>query len=115
MEGLEQLLQGVLSDPEAMQKIMGLAQSLGSKSTPPSEEDGPPQQNIPGPDLSALKDLSSLRGKTQIDSHQQALLNALAPYMSSQRIRKLQRAMQAARMAELAREMLGSQNGEAHV
>ena len=115
MEGLEQLLQGVLSDPEAMQKIMGLAQSLGSKNATPSEEDVPASQTSPVPDLSALKELSGIVEKAQIDSRQQALLNALSPYMSSQRIRKLQRAMQAARMAELAREMLGSQNGGAHV
>ena len=114
MEGLEQMLQGVLSDPEAMQKLMGLAQSLGTPA-PSQDDNAASQEAAQGPDLSALKEISGLMVKAKIDSRQQALLSALEPYMSPRRIRKLQRAMQAARMAELAQDMLGKSSGGTYV
>lgn len=108
MDDLEQTLQNVLSDPQMMQKIMGLAQSLGGP--PPGDtsgpEQGPQQPPMPELDLSMIQKLSGLLGRTGIDTQQKALLNALTPYMSSDRVQKLQRAMQAAKIAELASSLL---------
>lgn len=104
MDDLEQTLQSVLSDPQMMQKIMGLAQSLGGP--PPEDSPEPEQAQMPSLDLSTMQKLSGLLGRTSIDSNQKALLNALKPYMSSAKIQKLQRAMQAAKIAELASSLL---------
>lgn len=109
MDDLEKTLQNVLSDPQMMQKIMGLAQSLGGpppeSSSEPAQEEAQPK--MPELDLSMIQKLSGLLGRTGIDSQQKALLSALKPYMSSARVQKLQRAMQAAKLAELASSLLG--------
>ena len=109
MDGREKMLQNVLSDPQMMQQIMGLAQSLGSP--PPGNasdktEQGPQQPPMSELDLSMLQKLSGLLGRTGIDTQQKELLNALTPFMSSDRVQKLQRAMQAAKIAELASSLL---------
>ena len=100
---LEEKLGAILSNPEMMQKIQAMAQSLGqSASSAPSE----PQK--PDVDLSALQKLSGLAGQTGIDKNQQTLLCALTPYLSQNRISKLENAMRAAKMARLASSFLGN-------
>ena len=110
MEDLSQMVQGVLSNPELMQQIMGMAQALGG---PPQKEGDAPKKDpdpepMPGPDLSGLGELTKLLNRGNIDSHQQALLTALGPYLSDSHIGKLRRAMQAAAMADLAAGVLGT-------
>ena len=105
MEDLSQMLQGVLSDPDMMSQIMGLAQSLGKEE--PKAPEPQPREASPLPDLSGLQSLTGLLSKAGIDSHQKALLTALTPYVSHQRVEKLRRAMEAARIAQLASSMLG--------
>lgn len=114
MDSLEQMLQGVLSDPEAIQKIMGLAQSLGQDQKAPDPA-SPPPVDAPDLDPAALSKISGLLGKAQIGDQEQALLSALSPYIKGTRIQKLRRAMEAARMAELAKGVLGSGMGGSHV
>ena len=116
MEDLNQMIQGVLNNPQMMQQIMGLAGAMGAApeaQAAPAEK----QEEAPvSPDLSQMGMLSDLLKKGNIDSHQQALLNALSPYMSSSHIGKLRRAMQAAAMAELATSVLGAgKSGDSHV
>lgn len=114
MEDFEQAIQQVLGDPGLMEQIMNLSKALGmgpgpqgetAESTPSGEESPDP---APQPDLSQLGKLTGLLGQANIDRDQKNLLNALTPYMSSPRISKLRRAMQAARLAELASSMLGN-------
>lgn len=100
---LEEQLGAILSNPEMMQKIQSMAQSLGSSSTAPSLEQKPPEI-----DLSVLQKLSGLAGQTGIDKNQQTLLAALTPYLSQSRVYKLENAMRAAKMARLASGFLGS-------
>ena len=116
---MESAIEGVLSNPDLMQKIMGMAQALGGP--PGSQEDShqeSPAQEIPvnTPDLSQMAKIGSLLSQANIDSDQQNLLSALTPYISSPHIGKLKRAMQAARLAELATAMMGrSQAGDSLV
>ena len=109
MEDMKQAIEGVLNNPEMMQQIMGMAQAFGMApgEAPPQE---PESQNktSPAPDLSGMTMLSGLLGKANIDSDQQNLLKALTPYMSSQRLSKLKRAMEAAKLAELAETVIGA-------
>lgn len=100
---LEEKLGAILSDPDLMQKIQAMAQSLGQSSSPPQKE-----EKKPDIDLSALQKLTGLAGQTGIDKNQQSLLAALSPYLSQGRVKKLENAMRAAKLAKLASAFLGS-------
>ena len=105
MDGMEDKLGAILGNPELMQKIMTMAQSLNPEPAPGPQQ-APPQNSeipsMPNLDLSMIQSLSGLMGKTNIDRQQQALLTALRPYLNSGRIRKLENAMRAAKMAGFA-------------
>lgn len=107
MGELEDKLTSVMNDPAMMQKIMSLAQSLGS--SPPPPEEPPKAESAPFPeiDIGMLQKLSGFASQSGIDRNQQALLQALSPYISRHRIAKLERAMRAAKMAGFATSLLG--------
>ena len=106
MDNLEQQLGAVLGNPEMMDRIMAMAQALGT-SNPEPQEAPPPPPPIPDIDIGLLKKISGLAGQGAIDKDQQALLKALAPYLTGRRIHKLENAMRAAKMARLAAATLG--------
>lgn len=108
MDEMEEKLGAILGNPEMMGKIMSMAQALGSQE-PKQEKEAPPE---PMPDLGMIKKLSGLSRQSGVDRQQQALLRALEPYLSSQRLRKLENAMRSAKMAKLAISVLGVQGGK---
>lgn len=97
---LEQQLNKVLSDPESMKTIMQLAQSLTA-----STNTEPPPQSVP-PDLGQAGQLFQLMQTVQQvgqqDPQQKALLDALRPFVSGQHCHRLERAMQMAKLSQLA-------------
>ena len=110
MDNMEDKIENILGNPEMMQKIMAMAQSLNS---PPS--DGKESSNqeaggffLPDIDIGMVQKLSGLAGQANIDSDQRTLLKALSPYLSKDRIYKLEKAMRAAKMAGLASMFLGN-------
>lgn len=109
MDNFEEKLSSVMNDPAMMQKIMSLAQSLGQSQTAPAPEPPQKQESAPFPDIdiSMIQKLSGFAQKSGIDKNQQSLLHALAPYISSRRVAKLERAMRAAKMAGFATTLLG--------
>lgn len=110
MDEMEEKLGAILGNPELMAQIMQMAQSLnpGGSTQPPREEEPPSREEPPaGIDFSLLGQISRLASETNLDSQQRTLLKALGPYLRSERIHKLERAMQAARMAHLASALLG--------
>ncbi len=109
MSQLEEKLNSILSDPKAMQQIMSLAQSLG-QGEPPKQEDGKGEGLPPMPaiDPKLLQNLAGLSQTGGMDPNQQALLRALSPYVSRDRMGKLERAMRAARLAGAASAFLNS-------
>lgn len=118
MDNMEDKIGSILNNPEMMQKIMAMAQSLGSaapqneKQEAPPKDDPPPQQNFPDIDLGMLQKVSGLAKQGNIDKEQQALLRALNPYLSRQRLRKLENAMRAAKMARFAATALNRQGSK---
>ena len=94
-----------MNDPAMMQKIMSLAQNLGG--TQPEQPPEQPEEPIQMPDLATIQKLSGFVSKSGIDPQQKALLNALSPYLSHQRVTRLERAMRAAKMAGFATSLLG--------
>ena len=120
MDELDNKMGAILNNPETMQKIMALAQNLNlgnidsqkeSNNTITNKQSHGSSSGIPeGFDLSMLQRISGLAGKSSIDKNEQTLLKALSPYLSNDRIRKLEKAMRAAKMAKLASSLLGNSN-----
>ena len=108
MGDMEDKLNTILSNPAMMQQIMALAQSMG--------QDEQKNTNIPLPDsapeidMGMIQRLSGLAQSTGVDKNQQVLLNALCPYLSRDRIGKLEKAMRAAKMAKLATGIMGNRS-----
>ena len=105
MADLEQQLAAVMNDPSMMQKIMSFAQTLGNNEPPQQQDEAPPA--IPELDIAALQKISGFMSQSGIDSNQKALLQALCPYLSQQRVGRLERAMRAAKMAGFATSLIG--------
>lgn len=105
MSGMEEQLGAILSNPQMMQQLMSMAQTLGGQGPPPE----PPREAPPEPavDLAMVQKLSGLARKGTIDDRERSLLKALHPYLSSLRLEKLERAMRAAKMAQAASAVLG--------
>lgn len=120
MSELDDKLNSILSNPAMMQQIMSLAQALSSQSEtqqqtqsqPPPPPQSPPQNQMPSNDRminpNLLSRMATLMQRGSIDKNQESLLRALRPYLSRQKLEKLERAMHAAKMAGIASEMVNS-------
>ena len=104
MNDLENKLGAIMNDPDMMEKIKSLAQNLSQGSEAATQQ--PPAAAIPDIDISMLQKLSGFAGKSNIDANQKNLLQALGPYLSHNRLSRLERAMRAAKMAGMATALL---------
>ncbi len=135
MAEFDEQLNSILSNPEAMSKIMQLAQSLGGGESAPKSEDPPhtpPAQEQPShiqPPTPGEKDiLSSLAGSldpallTRLlplaaelggnrNNSARQLLFALRPYLKPERQEKIERALQLARLFHVGRKFLKEGGG----
>ena len=98
MEGMEEKLGAILGNPQLMQQIMTMANSL----SPPQQETRPPEPDPGEFDPAMLQKIMGFAGQLRTDPHQRALLQALQPYLTANRLQKLERAMRAAKLANLA-------------
>ena len=105
---MEQMLSSVMNDPETMSKIMAFAQTLGASPQQEQPQQPPSPNPLEGIDIGMLQKLSSLTGKSGIDGNQRALLSALRPYIGQHRLARLERAMQAAKMAGMVTGLMGN-------
>lgn len=144
MSELEDKLNSILGDPQAMGQIMALARSLGGKeggqpappppsappgAAPPADSPFPEEPGPAAPDLSALLGengldprLLSLAGRVMgacqaDDDGRAALLQALRPFVRERRWAKLDRAIQIARLSRVIRVALEvfREGGDSHV
>lgn len=112
MSEMEEKLGSILNNPQLMQQIMNMAQSLGQTSAnipPPKQE--PTSQPPPAPtniDPALIGKIMNFANQSNIDRNQKALLCALEPYLSAQRLQKLEKAMHAAKLASTATNLLQS-------
>ena len=119
MENMEDKIGSILGNPEMMQKIMAMAQSLSAQQSTPTEQpkdpprepqkDAPKQSLLPDLDPALLQRFAGLARQSGVDKDQQTLLRALNPYLGRDRLRRLENAMRAAKMARLAAAALGTQ------
>lgn len=111
MDDMEQKLGAILSNPQLMQQIMSMAQALnpsqGAAPQPAPPPQAPAAPSLPDIDPAMIQKLMGLAGQTGIDQEQQALLRALSPFLSRDRLSRLERAMRAAKTAKLASTVLG--------
>ena len=120
MDELERALRAVLDDPAQLQELRALAGSLGlgqpdaaapqeaavppmppmpPPAPPPAQPSKPPvQETVSLPEPAA----AMLRQAGKADKKQEALLLALKPFLRKDRQSKIDRALQAARLASLA-------------
>ena len=112
MDGMEDKLGALLSNPQLMQQIMSMAQSLGQSApaapSPPQPDPAPQPPTMPDIDPAMIGKIMSLAGKSNIDRNQRALLCALEPYLTKERLQKLEKAMRAARLAGAVSTILPS-------
>lgn len=112
MTDMEDRIGAILNNPQMMQQIMSMAQSLNQNSPQGDANEPPPPQEkaapLPDFDLGMVQKLSGFARQSSIDTQQRALLKALSPYLSRQRISKLEKAMRAAKMARFASGFLNS-------
>lgn len=125
MEGIEEKLGAVLSNPEMMNTIMSMAKALGqnqstqepvasAKQELQQKPASPPQKTAPPlgrNELEMISKISALSQQTGLDRQEQALLKALNPYLSRDRLGKLEKAMHAAKMAQFATVALDRSGG----
>ncbi len=111
MAEMDDKINAILNNPQMMQQIMSMAQALAPSGEPASQPSTPPPPPpapaMPQLDPAMLQKLAGLAGQGGIDREQQALLKALNPYLSRDRISRLERAMRAAKTAKLASSVLG--------
>ena len=109
MAEFEEKLNSILSNPQMMQTIMSMAGSFSQQSQSPP----PPQQPAPGlsMDPASLQKMMELLRGTQLDQRQQGLVNALGAYLPQEKVLRLQRAMQASKLAKFASVALNRQDG----
>ena len=105
MDGMEEKLGAILNDPNMMQQIMAMAQSLGNSAPEKQQEEKKSGQAV---DTAMLQKVSGILGNSGVDQQQKLLLQALSPYLSRDRVTKLENAMRAAKMAKLASSFLGN-------
>lgn len=118
MSEIEDQLGAILGNPKMMADIMALAGSMNQEvpQTPEAKPaPGPPPGPSPGPppvdsgmDMAMVKALTGFARNSCIDKDQQALLKALCPFVSKEKLKKLEKAMRAAKMAEQASCLLES-------
>lgn len=109
MEDLENKIGEILGNPEAMAGILSLAKNLGLTPSEPSESQAAqePQTSAPPPPsqqpealAGSMAQLLSLAGS--MGGKELALLQALRPLLRENRREKLDRAIQAARISQIA-------------
>ncbi len=123
MAEFDDKLNSILGNPEIMNQIMSMAGALNQQSqnaTPPQQTQQPQQpqsqsqtqaQNASMPfNPAAMQGMMEMLSKTQIDPKQRNLIHALQGYLPSDRVQKLEKAMQAAKIAKYASAALGKKS-----
>lgn len=110
-EELETRLGSILSDPQQMERIKAMAQTLMG-AAPESDEESAASTPAPPVGLGALMGLLGQKGGDGRRSESEALLRAMQPYMRPQRRSKIDRALRLTRLIGIAGTMLEQYGGE---
>lgn len=109
MEGMEEKLGAILGNPQMMQQIMSMAQSLTSQQeSQPQQQQSQASSSLPDFDPAMIQKIAGIAGQMGADTNQKALLTALRPYLTQYRVEKLEKAMRAAKLANLVSSAFSS-------
>lgn len=122
MPDLQEMLRDITANPQAMQQLMSLAQSLGGGGPKPLQSPGsPPSPQPPAPapqqnPMQLMQNLIQMSNQTgNLNPQQMALIQAIKPFLTPDRAEKLERAIQVAnisRMASSSFRQMGAQTPE---
>jgi hypothetical protein len=102
MDDIQEKLSALLSDPDGMEKIKAMAQSLiGSQSEPELSASKPEPISDPGFDIAAVTRMMSLL-KNHGDDSRVRLLLALKPHLSEEKQNRVDSAVKMMKLLELA-------------
>lgn len=115
----EEKLGAILNDPQAMSRIMSIAQSLdGGKSAPEPEaapEPPPAPADQTGPELDPrlmAMGMQVLSAWQAPDDSRTALLQALRPFLKTERHAKLDKAVRITKLSRVVRAALDTWRGD---
>ncbi len=111
MSDLQDTLRQIMSNPEAMRQVQSLGRQLGLGDEAPPPSPPPVQPPAPPPAggemMTALSKLAPLMSVSQPNDETAALLNALRPFLSGEKLERLnsaQRLIRLIRMIPLLRD-----------
>lgn len=109
MAEFDDKLNAILSNPDIMSQIMSMAGAMNQSqsSAPPPQPQTQPMGGM-GLDPAMLSGMMDMMRSTQIDPKQQNLIQALHGFLPDDRLVKLEKAMQAAKLARFASAALGN-------
>lgn len=117
MAEFDDKLNSILANPQIMQQIMSMANAIGQSSPAPTPPP-PPLQESPAPsspglpfDPGAMMGMMELLKSTQIGAREQNLIRALRGYVPDDRLVRLEKAMQASRIARYASSAMNRTQG----
>lgn len=97
---LSDMLKGVLSDPDAMQKLMGAAETLMGNSASPSSPPKEAPEEVPKEAPAAI--VTAKHEKKAGSDERIALICALRPYLSPERRKSADQLIQMLKMMKMA-------------
>ncbi|HCA05020.1 MAG TPA: hypothetical protein DEO32_03870 [Ruminococcaceae bacterium] len=100
MPDMQEQINKILSDPEALKQVQSLAGQLGLNQAAPAAPKPPApvmNQDVQG----MINSIAPLMQTSQPDSNTAALLSALRPFLSAGKAEKLDRAMRIIRLVKL--------------
>ena len=92
MSELQDTINKIMSNPEAMRQVQSLGEKLGLSNTAPTPEPKPPVQSGSPELMSAMTKLAPLMSAAKPNDETAALLNALKPFLSGEKLQRLQSA-----------------------
>lgn len=98
MSELQDTINRIMSNPEAMRQVQSLGEQLGlsgsnpEPAAPPSQPPTSSAQNTGGDMMSAMTKLAPMLSAARPNDETAALLNALKPFLSGEKLKRLQSA-----------------------
>ncbi len=93
MSELQDALNKIMSDPEAMRRVQSLGEQLGLGNSPAQSPPPPPAAPQPNSELlSSLTKLAPLMRSASQSDETTALLDALRPFLSGEKLERLSHA-----------------------
>lgn len=111
MDELESKLNAIFSSPESMEQIRNIAQSLAGSSASPSAAHASEERVDPR----IMQVMTKAVSEFSKPSEAAAMIYALRPYLNPDRMSKIDKALNIAKLARIAKTILPEFGGDGHV